>query len=262
MIGLIKRILAHPLTRGLSLDDPRTTALRRRIIQEKGFLRRLYEEWYAMLIAELPDEPGPVLEVGSGAGFFQHAYPSALRSEVFVVPEIDVVFDAQRMPVAQDSLRAIVMVDVLHHIPDPRRFFLEAARCVRIGGRVLLIEPWHTPWSSLVYRNLHHEPFEPAAGWTLERGGPLSMSNQALPWIMLERDRDRFHREHGAWRLLTVRPFMPFTYLVSGGVGMRSLIPGFTFPLVRAIERLVPVIERKMGMFAFIVLEKREGNTP
>ena len=36
MIGAsIKAWLAHPLTRELDLDDPRTTQLRRQIIQEK-----------------------------------------------------------------------------------------------------------------------------------------------------------------------------------------------------------------------------------
>ena len=258
MVGLLKQALAHPLTRGLSLDDPRTTALRRRIIEEKGFLRRLYEEWYSTLIRALPDTSGSVLELGSGGGFFRRVYPSVLCSEIFATPDIDVVCDAQRMPIAGDALRAIVVVDVLHHIPDPGRFFLEASRCVRNGGRILLIEPWHTSWSHLVYRNLHHEPFEPTAGWTLAPGGPLSMSNQALPWIMLERDRERFQREHPDWRIVTVRPFMPFAYLASGGVSMRSLVPGFCFALFRAIERLIPAVERKMGMFAFIVLEKHK----
>ena len=36
--------LAHPITRGLDVDDPRTTELRLRILQDKPFLRRIYDE--------------------------------------------------------------------------------------------------------------------------------------------------------------------------------------------------------------------------
>ena len=33
-----------------------------------------------------------------------------------------------------------------------------------------MIEPWVTPWSSLIYKKLHHEPFQPRAeGWKFLR---------------------------------------------------------------------------------------------
>jgi len=57
---LLRRLLEHPLTRGCAIDDPATTLLRRRIVKEKAYLRRLYGEWYAMIRAALPPaERGP-----------------------------------------------------------------------------------------------------------------------------------------------------------------------------------------------------------
>ncbi len=44
MIQGIKRLLAHPATRGLSLDDPLTTQQRRDIIQGNRFLWRILPE--------------------------------------------------------------------------------------------------------------------------------------------------------------------------------------------------------------------------
>ncbi|HYX26734.1 MAG TPA: methyltransferase type 11, partial [Thermoanaerobaculia bacterium] len=82
----LQRWLEHPLTRGLDLDDPRTTRLRRRILAEKVFLRRIYEEWYGAIAAALPAAAEPVLELGSGAGFLADAVPGVLRSEVFYPP--------------------------------------------------------------------------------------------------------------------------------------------------------------------------------
>jgi hypothetical protein len=58
---MLKEWLAHPLTRGLDIDDPRTTRLRQKIIQEKDFLRRIYQEWYREIAAALPLSQGAVL---------------------------------------------------------------------------------------------------------------------------------------------------------------------------------------------------------
>jgi hypothetical protein len=50
--------LEHPLTRGLPIDSPETTVLRRRVIDSKPFLRRIYAEWYAAIARHLPVGPG------------------------------------------------------------------------------------------------------------------------------------------------------------------------------------------------------------
>lgn len=150
------------------------------------------------------------------------------------------------------------MTNVLHHLPRPREFFAEAARCVRPGGGVAMIEPWLTTWSRLVYRHLHHEPCdERAIEWEFPPGGPLSASNQALPWILFARDRTRFEREHPAWEVTTIEPMMPVSYLLSGGLAWRSAMPGWAYRPLRACERLVE--RRGAAMFAFIVLRRTEA---
>ena len=45
-MGLLNYLLAHPLTRGLDIDDPMVTLLRKKIIQSKPFLKNIYKEWY------------------------------------------------------------------------------------------------------------------------------------------------------------------------------------------------------------------------
>ena len=97
------------------------------------------------------------------------------------MPGVDRVVDARALAFDDNALDGIVMVDVLHHIPDVSLFFQEASRCVKAGGLVVMIEPWHTPWSRWVYQNLHHEPFEPTSDWTIPASGPLSGANGALP---------------------------------------------------------------------------------
>src|SRR5262245_7070369 len=252
--------LKLPAARGVDLDDPALVPVVRRIVREKVFLRRIYEEWYAALARLLPDGPGRVLELGSGGGFFADVVPDAIASELQPCAHVDLVLDGQALPSADATLRAIVMTDVLHHLPESRRFLREAARALRVRGRVLMIEPWVTPWSSFVYTRFHHEPFRPdAPDWEFPRGGPLSASNMALPWIMFDRDRARFEREFPEWRIIALEPFMPLRYLLSGGVSLRALMPAFTFPLWRAIERAVSPLNDRLAMFALIALERTEA---
>jgi len=250
---VLKRMLAHPLTCGLSVDDPQTTLLRRKIIQDKAFLRNVYLEWYGRVMGALAGK-ADVLELGSGAGFLRQLLPSVITSEIFPIPGVVLVADACALPMRDASLDAIVMIDVFHHIPDVDRFLLEATRCVRPGGKIVMIEPWRTRWSQWVYRNLHSEPFIPEGDWTIPNTGPLSGANGALPWIVFERDRELFEARFPQWRIATLEPMMPFTYLLSGGVSLRALLPGWMYPPVRALEKAFN--QGNWAMFAYIELER------
>jgi hypothetical protein len=150
------------------------------------------------------------------------------------------------------------MVDVLHHIPDNRAFFMEAQRCLRSEGNIVMIEPWVSTWSRPIYTRLHHEPFNPAAkDWTFPDTGPLSGANGALPWIIFERDRRDFESAFRELEIQAIQPFMPFRYLVSGGVSMRQLMPEATFRLWSKFESWLGSWPRHWAMFALIHLTRR-----
>jgi len=251
-MSILNKFLEHPLTRGLSVDDPRTTLLRRQIIQDKAFLRSLYFEWYERILGVL-NKKDDVLELGSGAGFMQELLPEIITSEVFETPGVGLIADACNLPLPDKSLDAIVMTDVFHHIPDVSRFLLEAARCVRPGGKIVMIEPWFTPWSGWVYTHLHSEPFSPNSDWKIPSTGPLSGANGALPWIVFQRDRALFEEKFPQWVIKNIEPMMPFSYLISGGVSMRSLMPGWMYPIIRKLERVL--FQKHWAMFALIELE-------
>jgi SAM-dependent methyltransferase len=134
---------------------------------------------------------------------------------VFYCRHVKTILNGQALPFATGSLRAIVMTDVLHHIPAPRRFFQEAARCIQPGGVISMIEPWVTPWSKFIYAHLHHEPFDASVQeWTFPAGGPLSGANGAFPWILFARDLAQFQHEFPMWQIIAIHPMMPILYLV------------------------------------------------
>jgi SAM-dependent methyltransferase len=253
----MRKLLAEPTTAGLDTDSPDVTLRRRALIQSRGFLRQLYEEWYAQIAAAIPKGTGPLLELGSGGGFAAAAIPGVITSDLLPLPGIDVVLDGVHLPFADRSLRAVVMTNVLHHLPDVARFLKEFERCAQPGGKLVMIEPWATAWSRRVYGSLHSEPFDPQAqSWTVAPGKPLSAANGALPWIVFERDRGRFAHEFPDLAVETIRPLMPMRYLVSGGVSMRSLAPSWSFRVWKKIDETLCRLSPQTAMFALIVVRR------
>ena len=253
--------LRHPLTRSLSHDDPRTTVLRRGIIRSKPFLEKIYLEWYGWVASRIPPGRLPVVELGSGAGFLDSFIPGLVTSEVLRCPFVRVVLDGCALPFPGSSLRALVMVDVFHHIPDAGAFLREASRCLEPGGRILMVEPWVTAWSRFVYARLHHEPFDSMAqSWSFPASGPLSGANSALPWIVFQRDRTLFEERCPGLAIESIAVERPLTYLLSGGVSLRTLMPGFAYRFWKCIEE-VPVF-KKCGMFARIELSRKATGAP
>jgi len=256
----VKQWFARPATT-VGLDSPETTLNHRRTINAKPFLRRIYEEWNASAAAALPDGEEAVLELGSGAGLLSAHVPRVILSDIVAVPGLHLVADATDLPLRDASLRGIVMVNVLHHIAQPRRFFAEAARVVRVGGAVVMIEPWISSWSRFVYGSFHHEPCDPeAVNWEFASEGRLSSANGALPWMVFARDRALFEREFPQWKVDRVEPFMPFRYVVSGGLSHHSLMPAATFGAWRACERALSPWMDALAMFALVRLERSVVN--
>lgn len=240
------------------IDDPATTIERINILQAKHFLKKIYEEWYAFVISALPGGMEPVLELGSGAGFLQTLCPEVIRSEIFFCPGINMVADGCALPFRNDSLRAIVFTDVLHHISRPALFFEEASRCVKSGGRVIMVEPWVSALSTVIYKYFHHEPFDPRIEkWEFISQGPLSDANGALPWIIFERDRQVFSARFPEWDIQVIKPFMSCRYLLSGGFSRHGLMPARTFYFWKMVEQFVEKLTGQTAMFAKIIIEKR-----
>ncbi len=228
------------------------------MIRQDAFLSQIYVSWYTLLGNSIPPGVGQIVELGSGAGFLSEHVPGLITSEIFFLHGMSLILDGQKMPFAKESLKAIAMTNVLHHIPAPRQFFSEATRVIRPGGVISMIEPWASPWSKLIYTSLHHEPFDPQSDtWEFPSSGPLSGANMALPWIMFHRDRGLFQQEFPGWRVERITPLMPIAYLLSGGVSLRQLMPGWSFRAVERLEALfTPLLPHRPAMFAHILLVK------
>jgi len=241
-----------------NLDNPDNIYIIRRIIKRKLFLQGIYRSFYQDLLKKcrtVPDD-GSLIELGSGASFIKRFCPKVITSDVLPYEGIDKVFSALDIPFENSSVSAFLMIDVLHHVKDSRKFFEEMQRCLKIGGKIVMIEPANTVWSRFIYTRFHHEPFEPSGEWGFEEGGPLSGSNMAIPWIIFFRDSVQFETDFPDLNICSIRIHTPLRYLVSGGLSLKQLLPSFCYPVVFGIEWLLSPLNRYLGLFMTIELEK------
>jgi SAM-dependent methyltransferase len=230
------------------------------IWDRKPVLRTVYQDFYDRLAPEC--RPGTTIEIGGGIGNLKQRLGDVVATDVQFAPWLDCVADAQRLPFAAGTAANIVMVDVLHHLEFPAVFFREAARVLRPGGRVLMVEPAITYGSTLFYRLFHHEPVHTSAE-ALADGTPDPHrdpydSNQAIPTLLVTREREKFHARFPELRIARVVWFGLAVYPLSGGFKPWSLL---TTGMARHLLRLERAVEPFVGRFAafrmMIVIEKK-----
>jgi len=241
------------------LDDPRRTVHHKEIILSKPFLKKLYIEWYSLFKKECENlKNEPIIELGSGGGFLKEIMPNVKTSDILELPDNDLTFDALNMPFDDNSVGAFLMVDVFHHVPDSFKFLKEMQRTLKPGGKIVMNEPWNSGWGRVIYKNFHHETFNPSGDWTIPSSGPMSDANGALPWIVFKRDIKIFESQFPDLELKIVKPHTPLRYLLSGGVSMKSLVPHGSFGIVSRIEKLLNPLVGWFSMFVTIIIEKKK----
>ena len=256
---LIERLKLPGVNDFPQTDTPEKTIFHGKIIREKPFLKALYTDFYKQFGKAIRDidRNGLLVELGSGGGFIKEIIADVVTSDILRLPGVDKHFSALDMPFESDSVDIFFMIDVLHHINDSRAFFKEAERCLKTGGRIVMVEPANTLWSRFVWSRFHHESFDVKGGWGFEEGGPLAAANSAIPWIIFFRDRKVFEKEYPSLKIVRIKPHTPFRYLISGGLSIRQLLPSFTYGLVKMVEFFLSPFNRVIGMFYTIELAKK-----
>lgn len=202
------------------------------------YLRDAYSEMYSALARLLPDGvPGAVVEIGAGSGVAREWIPGIVCTDIVAADGLDCVADATRLPFRDGSVRALVLKDAWHHIPDLPAFLDESMRCLAPGGAVLVCDPYWGPMASFIYRFLHPEPFDRRqADWRFDAEDEWD-SNQALLWIALRRDRPRLARRWPGFRVEEHGALLGPSYALSGGVFGRTPVPSTWLSAVWRRER-------------------------
>jgi SAM-dependent methyltransferase len=225
-------------------------------------LRVLYQRWYERVRAALPPE-GPWIELGSGPGFARDFVPGLTLTDLVAAPWHDRQVDAQALPFADRSVGALVLFDVLHHLPAPARFFTEAVRVLRPGGRIVACEPYLSPLSYPVYRFLHEEDVtlgvDPLAEASSVSRDPFE-SNQAIPTLLFARKAVALTSRFPSLRLVHLERLAGPAYPASGGFAHKPLLPMPLWNALLAVEDHLPAAAYRLIGFRLLAVLERQAD--
>jgi SAM-dependent methyltransferase len=250
----------------VAIDTQAQEQLRRhrRVWEQKPILRRVYNDEFFARLLSFRKPNGLSVEVGAGPGFFKQFAPNIFSTDLIWCPWLDAIADAQQLPFRTASVTNIFGLDMVHHLATPMTFLREVSRVLVPGGRLILIEPWITPFSYFIFRFLHQERCDLSeTPWLSNSPGaaPEKMAfdgNQAIPYLLFGPG----HRSNTLnllpdLKLAALEPFCLFAYLLSGGFKAVSLLPGFLYPALSKFERAtLPLWRRIAALRALLVLEK------
>lgn len=248
----------------VDLEDREVLLRHRRVWDGKPVLRRIYNEEFFSRMLSFQKPGGLSVEVGAGPGFFKNLFPAVISTDLVQSEWLDAVADAQLLPFQSSSVSNLFGLDVLHHLGSPMKFLQEAQRILSPGGRLILVEPWVTPFSYLIYRYLHQEGCDLSARpWNSDDAQPPGgkkafEGNPAIPYLLFgPRYRLGTLASLPLFSLLAAEPFCLFAYLLSGGFKPFNLLPEFLYPLVSGFERAtLPLWRRAAALRTLLVLEK------
>lgn len=262
MVSVIKRYWRHPLSRQAEIDSPEAISFHRKIIESKPIMRSIYRFWYRQFLASVRATrhlEGPMVEIGCGASHLERYIPEVVKTDCVRHSNIDEVVDATRLPYADNSLRAIFVLNAIHHFDFPARFLAEAQRCLKPGGRLVITEPSNSPIQKFMIKTFHPYEYydESVTDWVNTPHGRLSMANNALPWILFERDRQRLLEAFPRLSFIDCYRHTFLIYFASGGLSYRSFLPSFTLPFIWVLERVGTTLFPQLGTEMTVVMEKK-----
>lgn len=228
--------------------------------KHRPLLRRLYRDWYDLIVARLSKVAGPTVELGAGTAHFKEAYPEAVATDIETTPWADQVVDALRLPYEDGSLANLVLIDVFHHLARPALFFDECVRVLRPGGRVVILDPYCSAVSTQAYRRFHHEQTDlsvPPLSDAPEIEDAALDSNQARATLVFFRAPSELERRWPSLRMVERTRLAFVLYPLSGGYSRRPLVPAALYRPLSWLERALQPLGRAAAFRCLVVLERR-----
>jgi SAM-dependent methyltransferase len=224
----------------------------------KPVLRTLYRQWFNEIERNLT--AGISVEIGCGISRLKEHIPDVVTVDVVKLSWIDAVCDAHELPFRSGSVGNLILFDVLHHLSMPMMFFSEASRVLKPGGRMIIIEPYVSPVSWLIFKFFHPEPIWMAcnpldSGMVKSSNRPFD-SNQAIPTLIFFRFLKQWRERFPEFTVKTRKKFAFIAYPATGGFGGRQLLTDRLILLTLSMEKYLGFSAFFTAFRVLVVVEK------
>ncbi|MBT2338997.1 methyltransferase domain-containing protein [Pseudomonas fluorescens] len=247
----------------MDVDGAERLELHQKILARKQMLKEVFIEFHHAFRC-LADRyfmvDGLEVELGAGIAPMRDSYPGVLATDIVASKHLDMALNAQSMSLADHSVKAFYAQNCFHHFPHPDRFFSELERTLAPGGGAILIEPFHGPFATFLYKRLFKsEGFDKHfESWETPSTGPMNGANQALSYIVFVRDRPTFELKYPELEIVHQEIFTNYPrYLISGGLNFRQLLPDALIPLIKIVEKLLHPLRRVLALHHLIVIRSK-----
>lgn len=246
----------------VDVDGDERLVLHREILQRKQMLRTVFAEIndeFHRLANEYLAVDGAEVELGAGVAPMKDKYSAVLSTDIVAAKHLDMALNAEDMELDDVSVRVFYAQNCFHHFPHPSQFFSELERTLKPGGGAVILEPYYGPIATFLFKRLFKtEGFDKQfPDWETPVTGPMNGANQALSYIVFERDRLRFEREHPTLEIVHQSIMGNYLkYLLSGGLNFRQLLPNFLTGVISFVEKLMTPFNRMFGLHHIVVIRK------
>ena len=230
-----------------------------RVWESRPLLRRLYSDWHDLVERRLASVRGSSVELGSGIGGFAQGRPAIVSTDVEETPWAQTIVDAENLPFEDGTVANLILIDVFHHLAAPGRFLSEAVRVLNSGGRIVMVEPYCSPLSTIAYRWFHVEDLDLSADPLEEnpslRDSPMD-ANIAQPTIAFFRRTEYLRRAFPELALIERRRMSSVAYVLSGGYSRAQLVPDAFYRPLMLLERALGPLSPLLAFRCLVMLER------
>lgn len=255
--------LREPQLDGLDVDSEERIELHAQALNRKRMLRTVFQEFHKQfkrLEGHFFSGEGVEVEIGAGVAPIRDSFPEVLATDVVKSQNLDRVINAESMDFNDGEVHAIYGQNCFHHFPHPERFFKELERVLAPGGGAVLLEPYHGPFASFLYKRLFKtEGFDKNYdSWEVPVSGPMNGANQALSYIVFVRDRDIFERKFPSLQIVHQELAGNYLkYLISGGLNFKQLLPDSFTGFIGLVEKILSPFNRWISLHHVVVIKRR-----
>lgn len=259
----LRDFLSDPSLKALDVDGSERLELHEKVLERKRMLREVFIEFHHSF-HRLADRyfkvKGLEVELGAGIAPMRNSYPEVLATDIVSTVQLDMALNAESMSLEDSSVKAFYGQNCFHHFPHPDRFFTELNRTLQPGGGAILIEPFHGPFATFLYKRLFKsEGFDKHfESWETPSTGPMNGANQALSYIIFVRDRKVFELKYPDLEIVHQEICGNYPrYLISGGLNFRQLLPDALIPLIKVAEKLLYPLRRVLALHHIVVIRRK-----